>query len=74
MRIIAILFIFLAFVGCSGDYNWGWYAISPFNKLGMSNINFLISGLGFTVSVSLLSIFFAIILGLLFALIGLSII
>ena len=72
MRTIAILFIFLAFVGCSADYSWGWYAISPFNKLGMSNIKFLISGLGLTVSVSLLSIFFAIILGLLLAIVGLS--
>ena len=58
MRVIVILSIFLAFSGCSSDYNWGWYAISPFNKLGASNINFLISGLGFTVSVSLISIFF----------------
>ncbi|MDB9986031.1 amino acid ABC transporter permease [Pelagibacterales bacterium] len=72
MRVIAILSIFLAFGGCSSDYNWGWYAISPFNKLGASNIDFLISGLGFTVSVSLISIFFATLLGLLIAIVGIS--
>ena len=72
MRIIAILSTFVIFSGCAGNYNWGWYAISPFNQLGSTNISFLISGLGFTVSVSILSIFFATLLGLLISIIGLS--
>ena len=72
MRIIAILSTFVIFSGCAGNYNWGWYAISPFNQLGSSNISFLISGLGFTVSVSIISIFFATLLGLLISIIGLS--
>ena len=72
MRIIAILSTFVIFSGCAGNYNWGWYAISPFNQLGSTNISFLISGLGFTVSVSIISIFFATLLGLLISVIGLS--
>ena len=72
MRIIAILSTFVIFTGCAGNYNWGWYAISPFNQLGSTNISFLISGLGFTVSVSIISIFFATLLGLLISIIGLS--
>ncbi|MDC1366247.1 amino acid ABC transporter permease [Pelagibacterales bacterium] len=72
MRIIAILSTFVVFSGCAGNYNWGWYAISPFNQLGSTNISFLISGLGFTVSVSIISIFFATLLGLLISIIGLS--
>ena len=72
MRIIAILSTFVIFSGCAGNYNWGWYAISPFNQLGSTNISFLISGLGFTVSVSIISIFFATLLGLLISIIGLS--
>ncbi len=72
MRIIAILSTFVIFSGCVGNYNWGWYAISPFNQLGSTNISFLISGLGFTVSVSIISIFFATLLGLLISIIGLS--
>ena len=72
MRIIAILSTFFIFSGCAGNYNWGWYAISPFNQLGSTNISFLISGLGFTVSVSIISIFFATLLGLLISIIGLS--
>ena len=72
MRIIAILSTFVIFTGCAGNYNWGWYAISPFNQLGSTNISFLISGLGFTVSVSIISIFFATLLGILISIIGLS--
>ena len=72
MRIIAILSTLVIFSGCAGNYNWGWYAISPFNQLGSTNISFLISGLGFTVSVSIISIFFATLLGLLISIIGLS--
>ena len=72
MRIIAILSTFVIFTGCAGNYNWGWYAISPFNQLGSTNISFLISGLGFTVSVSIISIFFATLLGLFISIIGLS--
>ena len=72
MRIIAILSTFVIFSGCAGNYNWGWYAISPFNQLGSTNISFLISGLGFTVSVSIISIFFATLLGLLISIIVLS--
>ena len=72
MRIIAILSTFVIFSGCAGNYNWGWYAISPFNQLGSTNISFLISGLGFTISVSIISIFFATLLGLLISIIGLS--
>ena len=72
MRIIAILSTFVIFSGCAGHYNWGWYAISPFNQLGSTNISFLISGLGFTISVSIISIFFATLLGLLISIVGLS--
>ena len=72
MRIIAILSTFVIFSGCAGNYNWGWYAISPFNQLGSTNISFLISGLGFTISVSIISIFFATLLGLLISIVGLS--
>ena len=37
MRVIVILSIFLAFSGCSSDYNWGWYAISPFNEVAFTS-------------------------------------
>ena len=72
MKLPAILMLFMLLSGCSGEYTWGWYAISPFNNIGSSNLNFLLSGLGYTISVSLISIFFATLLGLTISFIGLS--
>lgn len=62
---ICIVFISLIFLsGCESNYQWGWYTISPYNKTGLSNLKFLLSGLNFTILVSLISIFFSIIIGL----------
>ena len=67
------LFILLFFTfSCSNNYNWGWYIIDPRLDNGLNNIQFLISGLGITISISLISIFFSLILGFLVALPGLS--
>ena len=55
----------LFLVGCSSDYQWGWYVVNPVNKTGISNIGFLLSGLQFTIYLSLIAIFFSIIIGLL---------
>ena len=60
---ITLPFLFLA--GCSSEYQWGWYVVNPANKTGLSNIKFLLSGLQFTVYLSLIAIFFSIIIGLL---------
>jgi len=64
MKIFIILLTFLVFVGCSSNYQWGWYVILPNNKIGLSNIEFLIGGLGYTIILSVISITIAIILGL----------
>ena len=54
--------------GCSKtDYTWGWYSISPWHPTGLTNIQFLISGLGYTLLVSLSAIVFSILLGLIVA-------
>ena len=55
--------------GCSKtDYTWGWYSISPWHPTGLTNIQFLISGLGYTLLVSLSAIVLSILLGLIIAL------
>ena len=55
--------------GCSKtDYTWGWYSISPWHPTGLTNIQFLISGLGYTLLVSLSAIVLSILLGLIVAL------
>ena len=63
------LFVVLGFGGCSKtDYTWGWYSISPWHPTGLTNIQFLISGLGYTLLVSLSAIVLSILLGLIVAL------
>src|SRR5690606_6442847 len=63
----------LALAGCGGgNYVWGWYIVSPFDARGLNNIEFLASGLGYTIAVALCSITISVILGLLVALPGLS--
>ena len=62
----------LLLFGCSNDYQWGWYVINPANKTGLSNVEFLISGLQFTIYLSLIAIFFSIIIGLLISVLSSS--
>ncbi|MBF0277312.1 MAG: amino acid ABC transporter permease [SAR324 cluster bacterium] len=57
--------------GCTGS-EWGWYVISPGTQSGRINLGFLLSGLGYTISVSILAMIFSIAIGLLFALLGIS--
>ena len=68
-----ILFLLSFFLtGCSGNYNFAWFAINPFHSQGSSNVEFLIGGLFTTISISLLSLILAAILGLIVTLPNLS--
>lgn len=68
------LFFLLSFIlsGCSENYNFAWFAINPLHSQGLSNIEFLIGGLFTTISVSLVSLILAAILGLIVTLPNLS--
>jgi polar amino acid transport system permease protein len=71
------LFIFLTIgcvliSGCSSNYTWGWYVVSPTTKQGQTNLLFLLSGLGYTLLLSVLAIIVSVLLGLMVALPGLS--
>ena len=70
--IVVIFFIIFLLGGCTSSYTWGWYVINPKLDNGYTNIRFLISGLNVTLIISLLSIFFSLIIGFLIALLGLS--
>ena len=62
---IFVLSLLLGLGGCTKtDYTWGWYSISPWHPTGLTNIQFLISGLGYTLLVSLSAIVLSILLGL----------
>ena len=61
----------LLLTGCS-DYQWGWYVLDPTTDQGQTNLWFLIAGFSDTIKVSLLSMLFAMTLGLIIALPALS--
>lgn len=67
-----LLLLFLAFTLTACSANWGWYVVNPQTKAGWTNLTFLLSGLKYTVLLSLTAILISIALGLLVALPGLS--
>lgn len=72
MKILIFFLLSLSISGCRGNYNFAWFAINPFHSQGSSNIEFLIGGLLTTISVSLVSLVLAAVLGLIVTLPNLS--
>ena len=72
MKFFLIIFILFTITACTNNYNWGWYILDPTLENGLTNLEFLISGLGLTVSISFISIFFSLIIGFLISIPGLS--
>ncbi len=66
---IAILFVL---AGCSASGTWGWYVIDPRTPAGWTTIKFMVSGMGATISISLIAAACSIVLGLIVALPGQS--
>jgi len=69
-RLLAFAFPLLLLSGCSAQ--WGWYVVDPTTKTGYTNLMFLLSGLKYTLLLSITAIIISIIIGLLIALPGLS--
>jgi polar amino acid transport system permease protein len=68
----SVLVLLLPLAGCGSSYNWGWYVVLPTTTQGMTNIEFLLGGLGTTIVLSLCAILLSVTIGLLVALPGLS--
>jgi glutamine transport system permease protein len=56
--------------GCSD--NWGWYVVDPTTEGGYTNLRFLLSGLYYSILLSVTAILISVVAGLLIALPGLS--
>ena len=69
-KLFIIVAVAVILSGCSA--NWGWYGVDPSIPKGMSNLEFLASGLYYTVLLSVTAISISIVAGLLIALPGLS--
>nr|WP_275667385.1 amino acid ABC transporter permease [Vibrio sp. Isolate24] len=61
----------LLLTGCS-DYQWGWYVLDPATEQGQTNLKFLSAGFYDTMTISLLSMALAMLIGLMVALPSLS--
>tara|TARA_E500000331_G_scaffold275489_1_gene267879 strand:+ start:317 stop:1051 length:735 start_codon:yes stop_codon:yes gene_type:complete len=72
VKFIKYISCFLLLQGCSSNYEWGWYILSPNNFEGLTNLKFLISGITTTIYISVISIFFAMFVGLVIALPSIS--
>ena len=67
---LAFVALVVSLAGCSA--NWGWYVVNPATPAGSANLKFLLSGLYYTVLLSVCAISFSVLAGLLIALPGLS--
>lgn len=55
----------LLLCGCSSSEKWGWYVISPMTPRGRINIEFLLSGVGWTIALTVACVLLSIVLGFL---------
>lgn len=69
-KLVPVLLLFLL-AGCAGG-NWGWYVVDPTTPSGYNNVWFLLTGLKYTVLLSVTAILISVVVGLLVALPGLS--
>ena len=69
-RLFLLVTCFLLLSGCSAE--WGWYVVNPTTPAGQSNLQFLLSGLYYTVLLSVTAISISIVVGLAVALPGLA--
>ncbi|MEO0703900.1 MAG: amino acid ABC transporter permease [Pseudomonadota bacterium] len=70
-RLVLLSLLFLAGCGQS-NYSWGWYAVLPLTEQGTTNLKFLLGGAWLTVVISVISITFSVILGMIVSLGALS--
>ena len=70
MKIIVIALVSLLVAGCSGY--WGWYVVNPTTESGFVNLKFLLSGLYYTILLSVTAISISVVIGLIIALPGLT--
>ncbi|MEM7718021.1 MAG: amino acid ABC transporter permease [Pseudomonadota bacterium] len=71
-RLLLASLLLLGLTGCGQSGNWGWYVIDPRTPSGWTNIQFLISGMGATILISVIAAAISIGLGLIVALPGQS--
>ena len=62
-----IILLPLLLTSCGTDHKWAWYILSPDKVNGLTNLKFLLSGMGVTIYISVISIIISMILGFIVA-------
>ena len=62
-KLILLLPLILTSCG-SAEHEWAWYILSPNKVNGLTNLKFLLSGMGLTIYISVISIIISMFLGL----------
>jgi len=63
IRIVAALWLTVLVSGCASSEKWGWYVISPTTRQGRINVEFLLSGVGWTIALTVCCVLLSIVLG-----------
>jgi polar amino acid transport system permease protein len=63
-----IFILTLILTSCNSNHEWAWYILSPDKVNGLTNLKFLLSGMGITIYISVISIIISMFLGFLVAL------
>jgi len=61
-KLILLLPLILTSCG-SAEHEWAWYILSPYKVNGLTNLKFLLSGMGLTIYISVISIIISMFLG-----------
>lgn len=72
LKITALVFMLLVLSGCSSSQEWGWYVIDPTIKRGQINLKFLMSGIPWTILLTICCVVISNVVGFLVSLMGLS--
>lgn len=73
-RLIAAILVvsLLLLAGCASSQQWGWYVVNPLVHRGRINLVFLISGIPWTILLTLCCVLISNVLGFLVSLLGLA--
>ncbi|MEM7403899.1 MAG: amino acid ABC transporter permease [Pseudomonadota bacterium] len=63
MKLLLAVGLSLLLAGCASSDKWGWYVISPATKRGRINIEFLLSGVGWTIGITICCVILSVVLG-----------
>ncbi len=71
-RILLILVVGVLLAGCASSQQWGWYVVDPTLKRGRINLAFLLSGIPWTIALTVCCVIISNVVGFLISLMGLA--